>query len=122
MIRTGSKRLNCSPAPSCVDGWQDTTQGLIYPMSALLCQHLFRCDEHIDAPSGGDALVSLNALRSSIDEQFVMVQQLQHRRRRIARAYARLRRQRAHPKAQRSLRRKLNRAYRREAEAMETRG
>lgn len=45
--------------------------------------------------------------------------QLQRRRRCIGRIYVRLRRQRAHAKAQRALRWKLRQAYRLQAEVME---
>lgn len=107
--------LSFSPALPDVDG----RRGFISPMSALTWQRLPLCDECLDEPPGRLDLVALSTLRSSIDEQLAMVGQLQHRRRWMARAYVRLRRQHAHTKAQRALRWKLKRAYRREAEAME---
>src|SRR5258708_5302815 len=80
------------------------------PMSSLAWRLLPLCDEydeHIEEPSGGEEPVSLSALRRRMNDQLAVIQQLQRRQRCIGRIYVRLRRQRAHAKAQRALRWKL---------------
>ena len=67
------------------------------------------CDEHIEGLPGSDEPVAISALQYRISEQLAVVRHLQHRRRRIARAYVRLRRRHAHTKAQRALRFRLRR-------------
>ncbi len=119
MIGQRPRRLNFSPALSCVDCQRDTNQGLMYHMSSLVWQLLPLCDEHIEEPFGSNEPVPFSALRYRINEQLAVVQHLQHRKRCIAHAYVRLRRQHAHVKAQRALRWRLNRASRLEAEVME---
>ena len=80
------------------------------PMSSLAWRLFPLCDEydeHSEEPSGGEEPVSLSALRRRMNDQLAVIQQLQRRRRCIGRIYMRLRRQRAHAKAQRALRWKL---------------
>jgi hypothetical protein len=93
-------RLSFSPALPCVDCRVLTTQGLIHPMSSQVWQLLPLCSK-------------------DITNRIQAIEQLQSRRRRIARAYVRLRRQHAHVKAQRALRWRLCRMCQREKEAME---
>ncbi len=104
-------RLSIAPVLSCIDCRRDTNQGRIYPVSLLVWQLLPLCDEHINEPSGSGEPITLSTLQRHIDEQLAMTRHLQCRKHRIARAYMQLRSQRAHMKAQRALRRKLNRAY-----------
>ena len=109
-------RLSFSPPLPCVDCQQLTNQGHLYLVRSLAWQLLPLCDEH-SGPSGSDEPVSLSALRCSLNQQLVKIQQLQRRKRCIGRAYARLRRCHAHHKAQRALRWRLNQVY--QAEVME---
>ncbi len=104
-------RLSFTPALPCVDSCELTTQGFISPISSQVWQLLPLCRKE----SGEAEPVDEEDTFASIDQP----QQLQRRRRRITRAYLRLRRQRAHTKAQRSLRRKLNRACKLQVEAVE---
>ena len=119
MIGTRPTRLNFSPALSCVDCQKLTSQGLIYQMSALVWQLLPLCDTHIEEPPGSAEPVSLGALRCQINEQLAVIQQLQRRKRHMARAYARLRKHHVPLKTLRALRWKLNQTEKLQAEAME---
>jgi len=119
MIGVKPTRISFSPALPCVDCRRDTNQGLIYPMSSQVWQLLPLCSEHIEGPSGSDEPGSLNVLHSQINEQLAEIQHLQRRKRRVMRAYARLRRQHAPIKVQRVLRWRLNRTYKLQAEVME---
>ena len=103
MIGQRPRRLNFSPALSCVDCKRDTNQGLMYHMSSQVWQLLPLCNEQMEEPSDSDEPISLRALRCCIHEQLAVVQHLQRRKHRIAHAYVRLRRQHAHVKAQRAL-------------------
>jgi len=111
MIGQHPSRLNFSPALSCVDCKQETNQGIISQMGFLVWRLLPLSDEHIKEPSGSDEPVSLSAHRHRINEQLTVIQHLQHRKHRIAHAYVWLRRQHAHGKALRTLRWRLNQAY-----------
>ena len=119
MIGQHPSRLNFSPAQTIVDCKQEANQGVISQMGSLVWQLLPLCDEHIEEPFGSNEPVPFSALRYRINEQLAVVQHLQHRKRCIAHAYVRLRRQHAHGKALRALRWRLNRASRLEAEVME---
>jgi hypothetical protein len=118
MIGTRPERLNFTPALACMDCKRQTTQGLIYRMSALVWQLLPLCDEHIGAPTS-DEPMSLGALRCRINKQLTVIQQLQQRKRHMGRAYVRLRRAHTPMALRRALRRQLNQAYKLQAEGME---
>jgi len=111
MIGQHPSRLNFSPAQTIVDCKQEANQGVISQMGSLVWQLLPLCGEHIEEPSRSDEPVSLSAHRHRINEQLAVIQHLQRRKRRIAHAYVRLRRQHAHGKALRALRWRLNQAY-----------
>ncbi len=111
-----SSRLNFTPALVCVDCKRHTNQGLIYQTGSPVWQLLPLCDEQSEKPSGSDEPISLSALQYRVNEQLTVVRQLQHRRRRIARAYVRLRREHAHVKAQRALRWRLRHICQRQEE------
>jgi hypothetical protein len=111
-----STPLSFSPALPCMACRALVTQGLIYQMSSQVWQLLPLCDTHMEGP---DEPVSLSTLRCRISEQLAEIQHLQRRKRRVMRAYVRLRREHAHVKAQRALRWRLNRTYKLQAEAME---
>ncbi len=116
MIGAKPMRLCFTPALPCVDCRALTAQGLIYPMSSQVWQLLPFCDEHIEELPGSNGPVAISALQYRISEQLTVVRQLQRRRRRIARAYMRLRRQHAHTKLQRALRSRLRCICQRQAE------
>jgi hypothetical protein len=119
MIGTKPTRLNFSPALPCVECRRDTCQGRLYPMRSLVWQLFPLCDEHIDEPPDGDEPGSLSSLRCRINEQLAEIQQLQRRKRHMARVYAGLRRHHVPLKTLRALRWKLNQAEKLQAEAME---
>ena len=115
-------RLSFTPALPCVDCCELTAQGCISLMSSQVWQLLPLCSKD----SGEAEPVDEENTFASIDQPQQLVtsrirtrEQLQRRRRWIARAYVRLRRQRAHVKVQRSLRRELNRVCKLQVEAME---
>ena len=114
-----SMPLSFSPALPCVVCKQPATAGRIYTVNPLVWQLVPLCNEHTEELPGSDEPVAISALQYRISEQLTVVRQLQRRRRRIARAYVRLRREHAHIKAQRALRWRLNQTYKLQAEAME---
>ncbi len=111
-------RLSFSPALQCVECQYETTQGLIYPMSALAWQLIPFCHEHEVPPDLAES-VSLPTLRCRINQQLAEIQQLQRRKHHLARAYTWLRRQHAPGKMRRALRWQLNQADKLQAEGME---
>jgi len=111
------RQLSFSPALPCVDCRELTTLGLIYPMSSQLWQLLPLCSKDIGEPGPAgeeEPFASVCQLRQLITDQIRVIEHLQRRRRRIARAYVRLRRQ--HAKAQRALRWRLRRICQRKEE------
>ncbi len=105
-------RLSFSPSLPCVDCRELTSRGLIYPISSQVWQLLSLCDKDIKEPepaSEVDAFAAIGHLQQLFTSRIQAIEQLQRRRRRIARAYVRLCRQHAHIKAQRALRWRLRR-------------
>ncbi len=119
MIGAKPMRLCFTPALPCVDCKQPATQGLIYSMSSQVWQFLPLCSKDIGerGPTGEEEpFASVRQLRQLITDQIQVIEQFQRRRRRIARAYLRLRREHAHVKAQRALRWQLRRICQRQEE------
>ena len=77
------------------------------------------CSEDIGEPGPAveeEPFASVRQLRQLITDQIQVIEHLQRRRHRIARAYVRLRKQHAHVKAQRCLRWRLQRICQRQEE------
>ena len=122
MIGAKPTRISFSPALPCVDCAELPILRLISPMSSQMWQLVPVCNEPRREPTpeaGKERFASASDLQQHITNDLRMIEQLRRRRLRIARAFLQLRRQRAHPKAQRALRWRLNHAYRLQAEAME---
>ena len=112
-------RLSFSPALPCVDCPELAIQGVIYPMSPQVWQLLPLYRKDIEEPEPGseeDTFATTGHLQRLMTNRIRVIEQLQHKRRQIARVYVRLRRQHAHVKAQRALRRQLRSICQREAE------
>ncbi len=92
----------------------------IYPTSFLDWQLLPICERDGKAPAGEEeAFSSIVDPQQLVTHHHQVIHRLQRKKRHLARVYLRLRRQRAHTKAQRALRWRLNHTYRLQAEAME---
>jgi hypothetical protein len=123
-MRMKPGRLSFSPALPCVDCHELTTRGLIYPMSSQVWQLLPLCSWDLEdsGPAGEEEeFDSTGQLKQLVTSRIEALERLRHRRCQLTHAYLRLRRQHAPDKAQRCLRRNLNRAWRVMAEAMEVR-
>jgi hypothetical protein len=123
-MRMKPGQLSFSPALPCVDCHELTTQGLIYPMSSQVWQLLPLCSRDLEGsgPAGEEEeFASTGQLKQLVTSRIEALERLRHRRCQLTHAYLRLRRQHAPDKAQRCLRRNLNRAWRVMAEAMEVR-
>ncbi len=119
MIGAKPTRLCFTPTLPCVDCRVLTAQGLIYPMSSQVWQLLPLCSKDIGEPGPAgkeEPFASVRQLRQLITDQIQVIEHLQRRRRRIAHAYVRLRREHAHAKAQRALRWRLRRICQRQQE------
>ncbi len=121
MIGAKPTRLCFTPAFPCIDCRALTTQGLIYPMSPWVWQLLPLCSKDIGEPGPAgeeEPFASVGQLRQLITDQIQVIEHLQHRRHRIARAYVQLRKQHTHTKAQRALRFQLRRICQRQTEGV----
>src|SRR5439155_24628198 len=97
---------------------------LIYPMSSQVWQRLPLCskDREESGPAGEEEeFASVGQLQQLVTNRIEALERFRHQRCQLTHAYLRLRRQHAPDKAQRCLRRNLNRAWRMAAEAMEVR-
>jgi len=93
-------------------------------MSSQVWQLLPLCSKDMEesGPAGEEEeFASIGQLQQLVTSRIEALERLWHRRCQVRREYLRLRRQHAPDKAQRCLRRKLNRAWRMAAEAMEVR-
>lgn len=111
------RTVTFTPALPCVDCGSPTQQGLISPLHSLVWQIVPLCAQDLGNSAGEEAFLTDSAdLRDRITRQLQVIESLQRRRQRLTRDYLRLRRQRAHDKAQRALRIGLNRSYHQQAQ------